>query len=86
MESKKPKLKIFKNPLRRWGWLFLGPMAAAFIIGFVWPFIQGIYLSMCQFKTISNAKFIGLDNYVKALRASGTLSCTPRSLRSSAWC
>ena len=42
-------------------------MAAAFIIGFVWPFIQGIYLSMCQFKTISNAKFIGLDNYVKAL-------------------
>ena len=67
MESKKPKLKIFKNPLRRWGWLFLGPMAAAFIIGFVWPFIQGIYLSMCQFKTISNAKFIGLDNYVKAL-------------------
>ena len=67
MESKKPKLKIFKNPLRRWGWLCLGPMAAAFIIGFVWPFIQGIYLSMCQFKTISNAKFIGLDNYVKAL-------------------
>ena len=67
MENKKPKLKIFKNPLRRWGWLFLGPMAAAFIIGFVWPFIQGIYLSMCQFKTISNAKFIGLDNYVKAL-------------------
>ena len=67
MESKKTKLKIFKNPLRRWGWLFLGPMAAAFIIGFVWPFIQGIYLSMCQFKTISNAKFIGLDNYVKAL-------------------
>ena len=67
MENKKPKLKIFRNPLRRWGWLFLGPMAAAFIIGFVWPFIQGIYLSMCQFKTISNAKFIGLDNYVKAL-------------------
>ncbi|MBQ1350215.1 MAG: sugar ABC transporter permease [Ruminococcus sp.] len=42
-------------------------MAAAFIIGFVWPFIQGIYLSMCQFKTISNAKFIGFSNYVKAI-------------------
>ena len=67
MEKRKPKLKIFKNPIRRWGWLFLGPMAAAFIIGFVWPFIQGIYLSMCQFKTISNAKFIGFSNYVKAI-------------------
>ena len=67
MEKRTPKLKIFKNPIRRWGWLFLGPMAAAFIIGFVWPFIQGIYLSMCQFKTISNAKFIGFSNYVKAI-------------------
>ena len=67
LEKRKPKLKIFKNPIRRWGWLFLGPMAAAFIIGFVWPFIQGIYLSMCQFKTISNAKFIGFSNYVKAI-------------------
>lgn len=66
MQPKK-KFKIFKNPVRRWGWLFLGPMAAAFIIGFVWPFIQGIYLSMCQFKTISNAKFIGFGNYVKAI-------------------
>ena len=67
LEKRKPKLKIFKNPIRRWGWLFLGPMPAAFIIGFVWPFIQGIYLSMCQFKTISNAKFIGFSNYVKAI-------------------
>ena len=67
MEKRKPKLKIFKNQIRRWGWLFLGPLAAAFIIGFVWPFIQGIYLSMCQFKTISNAKFIGFSNYVKAI-------------------
>lgn len=59
--------KIFKNPLRRWGWLFLGPMAAAFIIGFVWPFIQGIYLSFCKFRTISSATFIGFGNYVKAV-------------------
>ncbi len=59
---------IFKNPLRRWGILFLGPMAAAFIIGFVWPFIQGIYLSFCNFKLISDAKFIGLGNYLKAIK------------------
>jgi len=51
---------------RRWWPLFLGPVVAAFIIGFVWPFVQGIYLSFCTFKTISNAKFTGIGNYVKA--------------------
>ncbi len=51
---------------RRWWPLFLGPVVAAFIIGFVWPFAQGIYLSFCTFKTISNAKFTGISNYIKA--------------------
>ena len=59
---------IFKNPLRRWFWLFLGPVTAAFAIGFVWPFIQGIYLSFCKFKLIKNASFIGFGNYVSALK------------------
>ena len=58
---------IFSNPLRRWFWLFLGPVTAAFAIGFVWPFIQGIYLSFCNFKLVSKATFVGLDNYVAAL-------------------
>jgi len=59
---------IFKNPLRRWFWLFLGPVTAAFAIGFVWPFFQGIYLSFCKFKLIRSAKFIGLANYASALK------------------
>ena len=59
---------IFKNPLRRWFWLFLGPVTAAFAIGFVWPFIQGIYLSFCKFKLIKNASFIGFGNYISALK------------------
>ena len=58
--------KLFKNPLRRFGWLFLGPVVAAFIIGFVWPFIQGIWLSLCKFKLIRDAKFIGFKNYLSA--------------------
>ena len=53
---------------RMWSPLFMGPVVAAFIIGFVWPFIQGIYLSFCKFKTISKAQFIGIDNYVKAFQ------------------
>ena len=53
--------------IRRWGLLFLGPVTAAFVIGFVWPFIQGIYLSFCKFRLVSDATFIGFDNYVAAL-------------------
>ncbi len=57
-----------KAPMRRWSWLFIGPVVVAFIIGFVWPFIQGIYLSFCKFRLISDAKIIGFDNYSKALQ------------------
>ena len=59
---------IFKNPMRRWGWLFLGPVTAAFCIGFVWPFIQGIYLSFCKFKLISKTTWVGFDKYAAALK------------------
>lgn len=58
--------KLFKNPLRRWSWLFLLPVTAAFAIGFVWPFFQGIWLSLCKFKLIRDAKFIGFGNYASA--------------------
>ena len=56
-----------KGPIRSKWWIFLLPMMAAFAIGFVWPFIQGIYLSFCNFKLVSKATFVGLDNYVQAL-------------------
>ncbi|MBR5572588.1 MAG: sugar ABC transporter permease [Oscillospiraceae bacterium] len=55
-----------RRPIRRWFPLFMGPMVAAFCIGFVWPFLQGIYLSFCQFKITKNAKFVGLENYIRA--------------------
>lgn len=53
---------------RLWSPLFLGPVVVAFCIGFVWPFIQGIWLSLCRFKLVSDAKFIGFDNYIKAFQ------------------
>jgi ABC-type spermidine/putrescine transport system permease subunit I len=61
------------RPLRRLAPIFILPTFAAFCIGFVWPFIQGIYLSFCKFTITSNAKWIGLDNYVKALQDPGFL-------------
>ena len=66
--NKKGKGGTIRSSTRRWFPLFLGPVVAAFIIGFVWPFIQGIYLSMCEFKLIADAKFIGFSNYVKAFQ------------------
>ena len=61
------------GPIRRKWWVFLLPLMAAFCIGFVWPFIQGIYLSFCTFTTTSNAKLNGImnnkaffSNYIKA--------------------
>ena len=57
-----------KRPMRKWSWLFMGPVLAAFAIGFVWPFIQGIYLSFCKFTLIKDAKLIGFGNYLKAFK------------------
>ena len=59
------------KPLGKWGWFFLGPVTLAFIIGFVWPFIQGIYLSFCKFNVPSDATWLGLENYVKVFKDAG---------------
>lgn len=45
--------------------IFALPTFAAFIIGFIAPFIMGIGLSFCEFTTISDAKFVGIKNYVR---------------------
>ena len=57
---------MMRRSLRRWFALFLLPMVAAFCIGFVWPFLHGLFLSFCKFKTTSKWTWVGIDNYVKA--------------------
>ena len=57
---------LVRRPIQKMGWLFLLPTFAAFCIGFVWPFLQGIYLSFCNFNVPSDAKWVGLENYQKA--------------------
>ena len=48
--------------------VFVLPTFVAFCIGFIWPFIQGLYLSFCQFTTVDNAKWNGLKNYIYVLQ------------------
>ena len=52
--------------LKRYWPLFVLPTALAFLIGFVIPFAMGLYLSFCNFTTLSNARCVGFANYVKA--------------------
>ena len=54
--------------------LFVLPTLVAFLIAFVVPFVMGLYLSFCKFTTVTNAKFVGLDNYVRAFSNKGFLS------------
>ena len=55
-----------RRSIQRWSPLFLLPMAAAFAIGFVWPFAQGLFLSFTKFKTTSKWEWVGIENYIKA--------------------
>lgn len=56
-----------EKALKRWFPIFVAPTLAAFCVGFIWPFLHGLYLSFCQFTTVNNAKWIGVGNYAKAL-------------------
>ena len=48
--------------------IFVLPTLIAFLVAFVVPFVWGLYLSLCEFRTISKAEFVGFDNYIKAFQ------------------
>ena len=51
--------------MKKYGPVFLLPTMIAFTIGFIAPFILGVYLSFCEFTTITDAKFVVLKNYIR---------------------
>ena len=59
---------MLSGTIQRYFPLFLLPTLAAFSIGFIYPFLKGLYLSFCKFKTTSDAKWVGFDNYIKAFK------------------
>ena len=52
--------------LKKYSPIFLLPTLVCFIFAFVLPFILGIILSFTRFTTVTNAKWVGLSNYVTA--------------------
>ena len=65
---------MISRPIQRCAPLFILPTFLCFIIGFIWPFIQGIYLSFTNFNTPRDAKWVGFSNYVKAFTDEGFLN------------
>ena len=59
-----------QKTLKKYFPIFLFPTVIAFCIAFVIPFITRSYLSFCNFTTVSNAKFVGFENYIKAFSSS----------------
>ncbi len=54
--------------------IFVLPTLIAFLVAFVVPFIMGLYLSFCEFTTVTNATFVGFSNYIKAFSNKDFLS------------
>ena len=62
---------LIRRPIQKCFPLFILPTFLCFAIGFIWPFLQGIYLSFCNFNTPRDAKWVGFQNYVKAFTDAG---------------
>ena len=45
--------------------IFMLPTLLAFTIVFLAPFAMGIFLSFCKFTTVTDAKWVGLNNYLR---------------------
>ena len=66
--------ELLRKPIKKWAWFFILPTFAAFCIGFIWPFIYGIYLSFCTFNVPKDAEWVGIQNYVKTFKDAGFMN------------
>ena len=56
---------IMEKAIKRYFPVFVLPTLLAFTLGFIAPFLVGVYLSFCKFTTITDAVFVGFSNYTK---------------------
>ncbi|MGI5989064.1 MAG: carbohydrate ABC transporter permease [Lachnospiraceae bacterium] len=57
-----------EKAIKRYLPVFVLPTLIAFTVGFIAPFIVGVYLSFCDFTTITDAHLIGFSNYAKVFQ------------------
>ena len=65
-----------EKSIRKKFWIFALPTMAAFTIGFIVPFIYGIFLSFCKFSTVIDWEWVGFKNYTKIFVVNGTVDTT----------
>lgn len=56
-----------EKAIKRYFPIFVLPTLLAFTMGFIAPFLAGVYLSFCKFTTINDAVFVGISNYTRIL-------------------
>ena len=71
---------LIRKPIARMGWLFVLPTLVAFAIGFIWPFLQGLFLSFTEFRLTSDWKWAGFSNYIKAFSDASFLNAFKNTL------
>lgn len=54
--------------LKKYFPIFVLPTFIAFLIAFLIPFILGMYLSFTNFTTVTDARWVGISNYIKAFQ------------------
>lgn len=69
----KRKGEIMEKAIKRYFPLFALPTLIAFIIGFIVPFVYGIFLSFCKFTTVVDWSWVGLQNYTRIFVVNGKL-------------
>ena len=74
MAKSKQQVNLVQRPIKKFAPVFILPTFLAFIIGFIWPFMQGIYLSFCNFNTPKDAKWVGITNYTKVFADAGFMN------------
>lgn len=57
-----------KSRLKYYFPIFVLPTLLAFMLSFAVPFVYGLFLSLCDFQTLSDARFVGLQNYIEAFQ------------------
>lgn len=61
---------IMKRSIKKYAPIFLLPITIAFLFAFAVPFIMGVGLSFADFTTVTDAKWVGFQNYINAFASS----------------
>lgn len=61
---------IMKRSIKKYAPIFLLPITIAFLFAFAVPFVMGVGLSFADFTTVTDAKWVGLQNYINAFTSS----------------